>query len=77
MTSNNGFNNGEDSGHENTELAKLMHKLHQLEVGQRKIIHLLTNLDRELGAKEKLSGSHCARHSSGSLKIGHYLHDFA
>ena len=49
---------------------KVAHKLHQLEVGQRKIIQLLTSIEKELSAKEKFC---CAKHltissAAGSLK---------
>ena len=67
-----GLNNGTNSEQQCTgqvlcsqqceALHKIALKLHQIECGQRKIIQLLLNLDKELSAKEK-SGSHCSKHS--------------
>lgn len=45
-------------------LHKIASKLHQLENGQRKIIQLLLNLDKELTSKEKSGTTHCSKHSS-------------
>jgi len=70
-----GLNNGTSSEQQCTgqvlcsqqceALHKIALKLHQIECGQRKIIQLLLNLDKELSAKEK-SGSHCSKHSSSN-----------
>ena len=35
----------------NADVAKIAHKLHQLEIGQKKIIQLLNHLDKELSAR--------------------------
>ena len=40
---------------------KVAHKLHQLELGQRKIIHLLTSIEKELSSREK---NCCTKHQS-------------
>ena len=44
-------------------LHKIASKLHQLENGQRKMIQLLLNLDKELTSKEKSGTTHCSKHS--------------
>ena len=50
-------------------LHKIASKLHQLENGQRKIIQLLLNLDKELTSKEKSGTTHCSKHSRFIQKI--------
>jgi hypothetical protein len=45
--------------HNSDNASKVVHKLHQLEVGQRKIIQLLTSIEKELSAREKLC---CSKH---------------
>jgi hypothetical protein len=45
--------------HNSDNAPKVAHKLHQLEVGQRKIIQLLTSIEKELSAREKLC---CSKH---------------
>ena len=54
-------------------LHKIASKLHQLENGQRKIIQLLLNLDKELTSKEKSGTTHCSKHSRFIQKIYIYL----
>ena len=54
-------------------LHKIASKLHQLENGQRKIIQLLLNLDKELTSKEKSGTTHCSKHSRFIQKIHIYL----
>ena len=49
------------------DLSKIAHKLHQLEIGQKKIIHLLNNLDKELSARICCPKHHTSS-STGSFK---------
>ena len=55
-------------------LHKIASKLHQLENGQRKIIQLLLNLDKELTSKEKSGTTHCSKHSRFIQKIYIYIY---
>ena len=57
-------------------LHKIASKLHQLENGQRKIIQLLLNLDKELTSKEKSGTTHCSKHSRFIQKIYIYIFIF-
>ena len=57
-----------DSQNSHNDAAHIIQKLHQLEVGQKKIIHLLNNLDKELSAREKRQC--CFKHNNISLNNG-------
>ena len=57
-----------DSQNSHNDAAQIIQKLHQLEVGQKKIIHLLNNLDKELSAREKRQC--CFKHNNISLNNG-------
>lgn len=59
-----------DSQNSHNDAAQIIQKLHQLEVGQKKIIHLLKNLDKELSAREKRQGQCCFKHNNSSLNNG-------
>ena len=59
-----------DSQNSHNDAAQIIQKLHQLEVGQKKIIHLLNNLDKELSAREKRQGQCCFKHNNSSLNNG-------
>lgn len=51
-------------------VTKVAHKLHQLEAGQRKIIQLLTSIEKELSAREKFCCSkHHHQHIQGQNSI--------
>ena len=58
--------NGDSSASSHNDAAKIIQKLHQLEVGQKKIIHLLNNLDKELSARESRQRNCCFKHNNGS-----------
>lgn len=55
----NGLDSCQHTPHNSDNVSKVAHKLHQLEMGQRKIIQLLTSIEKELSAKEK---SCCSKH---------------
>ena len=57
--------NGDSSASSHNDAAKIIQKLHQLEVGQKKIIHLLNNLDKELSARESRQRNCCFKHNNG------------
>ena len=60
-----------DSASSHNDAAKIIQKLHQLEVGQKKIIHLLNNLDKELSARaERQRHQCCFKHNNSSLNNG-------
>lgn len=60
------------------EAAKIAHRLHQLELGQRKMLHILTRLESELccgvgsSASNSGSSSHHHHNNKGSTKAHHY-----
>lgn len=62
----NGVDSCQHTQHNSDNAPKVAHKLHQLEVGQRKIIQLLTSIEKELSAREKLCCSkHYHQHQQG------------
>lgn len=62
----NGVDSCQHTQHNSDNASKVVHKLHQLEVGQRKIIQLLTSIEKELSAREKLCCSkHYLQHQQG------------
>ena len=68
--------NGDSVHSQKDDAQKIIHKLQQLEAGQKKIIHLLNNLDKELSAREKRQQQNCFKHNNtttGSVKTDLYF----